>query len=198
MILSSACLRLNKKTGGEIIQEQRINEEIKAREVRVIAEQGEQLGVMPLREALNLAETQERDLVEVSPEAKPPVCKIFNYGKFRFEQRKREKEARKRQHIIHVKEIKFRPKIDQHDYHTKKAHVLRFLEEGNKVKVTIMYRGREMDHIELGRKILDKLVSELLDKVIVESMPRVEGRNMVMMIAPKKPERPVKTASQSD
>ncbi|MCK5217896.1 translation initiation factor IF-3 [bacterium] len=181
-----------------MIQEQRINDEIKAKEVRVITAQGEQLGVMPLREALNLAETQDQDLVEVSPEAKPPVCKIFNYGKYRFEQRKREKEARKRQHIIHVKEIKFRPKIDQHDYQTKKAHVLRFLGEGNKVKVTIMYRGREMDHIELGRKILDKLVNELLDKVVVESMPRVEGRNMVMMIAPKKDERPAKSANQSN
>lgn len=151
------------------------------------------MGVMPLAEALKLAEDQERDLVEVSPEAKPPVCKIFDYGKFRFEQSKREKEAKKRQHTIQVKEIKFRPKIDKHDYQTKKGHILRFLDHGHKVKVTIMYRGREMDHIELGRRILDKLVSELVEKVSVESMPKLEGRNMVMMVAPKKPEFPART-----
>jgi translation initiation factor IF-3 len=152
----------------------------------VVNDKGEQLGVMPLAEALLLAENSDQDLVEVSPEAKPPVCKIFNYGKFRFEQGKREKEARKRQHTIHVKEIKFRPKIDTHDYETKKGHIVRFLDEGNKVKVTIMYRGREMDHVELGRKILDKVVTELVDKVIVESMPKLEGRNMVMLLSPKK------------
>lgn len=141
---------------------------------------------MPLSEALKLAETHEQDLVEVSPEAKPPVCKIFNYGKYRFEQNKREKEARKRQHTIHIKEIKFRPKIDTHDYETKKGHVRRFLDEGNKVKVTIMYRGREMDHVDLGRKILDKLVVDLSEKAMIETMPKLEGRNMVMMLAPKK------------
>ncbi len=145
---------------------------------------------MPLAEAFKLAEDQEKDLVEVSPEAKPPVCKIFDYGKFRFEQSKREKEAKKRQHTIQVKEIKFRPKIDKHDYQTKKGHILRFLEHGSKVKVTIMYRGREMDHIELGRRILDMLVKELVDKASVESMPKLEGRNMVMLVAPKKPEFP--------
>jgi translation initiation factor IF-3 len=144
------------------------------------------LGVIPLAEALKLAEDQDHDLVEVSPEAKPPVCKIFNYGKYKFEQSKKEKEARKRQHTIQVKEIKFRPKIDSHDYETKKSHVLRFIDAGNKVKVTIMFRGREMDHIDLGRKILDRLVKDLLEKVVVESMPRVDGRNMVMMVAPKK------------
>jgi translation initiation factor IF-3 len=172
--------------GGGIIQEQRINEEIRAREVRVVNSNGEQLGVMSLSEALKLAEDQEQDLVEVSPEAKPPVCKIFNYGKYKFEQGKKEKEARKRQHTIHIKEIKFRPKIDSHDYETKKGHILRFLEEGNKVKATVIYRGREMDHIELGRKILDRLLKDLGDKVAVESMPRVDGRNMVMMLVPKK------------
>lgn len=150
---------------------------------------GEQLGVMPLTEALRLAEEADQDLVEVSPEARPPVCKIFNYSKFRFEQGKREKEARKRQHVVQVKEIKFRPKIDQHDYETKKAHVRRFLSDGAKVKVTIMYRGREMDHVELGRKILDRLVSELTDVAEVESFPRVEGRNMVMLLTFKKTER---------
>lgn len=181
-LLSSAFLF----SGGEIIQEQRINEQIRAREVRVINFDGEQLGVMPLSEALSLAENQDQDLVEVSPDARPPVCKIFDYGKFKFEQGKREKQARKRQHVIQVKEIKFRPKIDDHDFDTKKGHVERFLKSGNKVKVTIMYRGREMDHIELGRRLLDRLVKELGDTIVVESMPKVEGRNMVMMIAPKK------------
>lgn len=152
--------------------------------------EGQQLGVMPLVEALQLADNAELDLVEVSPEARPPVCKIFDYSKFKFEQSKREREARRRQHTVHVKEIKFRPKIDQHDYFTKRGHVTRFLEEQAKVKVTIMYRGREMDHLELGRKILDRLVSELRELAVVESMPRVEGRNMVMMLAPRKAEKP--------
>jgi translation initiation factor IF-3 len=175
--------------GGDIIQEQRINEQIKAREVRVISASGEQLGVMSLAEAQALADNQNQDLVEVSPDARPPVCKIFDYGKYKFDQGKREKEARKRQHIIHVKEIKFRPKIDDHDFNTKKGHVERFINEGNKVKVTIMYRGREMDHLELGKALLDRLVREMKDFILVESMPKVEGRNMVMMIAPKKSEK---------
>jgi len=157
--------------------------------VRVVNEHGEQMGVMPLAEALKLSENAELDLVEVSPEARPPVCKIFDYSKFKFEQGKREKEARKRQHTIQLKEIKFRPKIDQHDYETKRGHVMRFLKDGSKVKVTIMYRGREMDHLELGRKILDRLVSELTDLAVIEAMPRVEGRNMVMVLAARKVEK---------
>jgi translation initiation factor IF-3 len=152
----------------------------------VVNQKGEQLGVMPLVEALQLAETAGEDLVEVSPEARPPVCKIFNYSKFRFEQGKREKEARKRQHVIQVKEIKFRPKIDQHDYETKRGHIERFLNEGTKVKVTIMFRGREMDHLDLGRAILDRLVTELSELGAVESYPRVEGKNMIMLLASKK------------
>jgi len=152
----------------------------------VVNSKGEQLGVMPLVEALQLAENSGEDLVEVSPEARPPVCKIFDYSKFRFEQGKREKEARKRQHTVQIKEIKFRPKIDQHDYETKRGHVSRFLNDGTKVKVTIMFRGREMDHLELGRKILEKLVADLPELAIVESMPRVEGRNMIMMLGSKK------------
>jgi translation initiation factor IF-3 len=153
------------------------------------------MGVMPLAEALKLAESQDHDLVEVSPDARPPVCKIFNFGKYRFELGKKEKEARKRQHTVQVKEIKFRPKIDTHDYQTKRNHVSRFLDDGFKVKVTIMYRGREMDHLELGRAILDRLVVDVTANSMVESMPRVEGRNMVMLLAPKKIEgleKPVK------
>ena len=172
--------------GGEIIQEPRINEEITSREVRVVNSKGVQLGVMPLSEALSMAEKEEYDLVEVSPGANPPVCKIFDYGKYRFEQSKKEKEARKRQHVILVKEIKFRPKIDVHDYNTKKNHVIRFIQAGHKVKVTIMYRGREMDHLELGRNILDRLVEEMKELVLVESTPKLEGKNMVMVLAPLK------------
>lgn len=141
---------------------------------------------MPLAEALQLAETAGFDLVEVSPEARPPVCKIFDYSKFRFEQGKREKEARKRQHTVQIKEIKFRPKIDQHDYVTKRGHISRFLNAGLKVKVTIMFRGREMDHVDLGRNILERVVKDLPDLAIVESMPRLEGRNMIMMLGSKK------------
>ena len=154
---------------------------------------GQQMGVMPLGEALELADQAELDLVEVSPEARPPVCKIFDYSKFKFEQSKREKEVRKRQHTVHVKEIKFRPKIDQHDYATKRGHVMRFIKAQSKVKVTIMYRGREMDHLERGRRILDQLVTDLKDYVVVETMPKVEWRNMVMMISPKKPDKSVST-----
>ncbi|NTV53530.1 MAG: translation initiation factor IF-3, partial [Candidatus Firestonebacteria bacterium] len=157
------------------MQEQRINEQIRAREVRVINSNGEQLGVMPLAEALKLAESQDHDLVEVSPDARPPVCKIFNFGKYRFELGKKEKEARKRQHTVQVKEIKFRPKIDTHDYQTKRNHVSRFLDDGFKVKVTIMYRGREMDHLELGRAILDRLMVDVtaVAGAAAEHSPRV-------------------------
>jgi translation initiation factor IF-3 len=154
------------------------------------------MGVMPLAEALKLAESQDHDLVEVSPDARPPVCKIFNFGKYRFELGKKEKEARKRQHTVQVKEIKFRPKIDTHDYQTKRNHVSRFLDDGFKVKVTIMYRGREMDHLELGRAILDRLVVDVTANSMVESMPRVEGRNMVMLLAPKKIEGLEKPAKE--
>ncbi len=152
---------------------------------------------MPLTEALKLAESQDHDLVEVSPDARPPVCKIFNYGKYRFELGKKEKEARKRQHTVQVKEIKFRPKIDSHDYETKRNHVSRFLDDGFKVKVTIMFRGREMDHLDLGRNILERLIVDVNHNGLVESPPRVEGRNMVMMLTPKKletGEKPAKAA----
>jgi translation initiation factor IF-3 len=152
----------------------------------LIGVDGQQLGVISLDEALRQAERAELDLVEVSPDANPPVCKIFDYGKYRFEQGKREKEAKKKQHVIQIKEIKFRPKIDTHDYETKRNHIHRFLTGGNKVKVTIMYRGREMDHIDIGRKILDNIIHELEQVSLVEAFPKLEGRNMVMTLAPKK------------
>ena len=138
------------------------------------------------RDALNRAQALDLDLVEVAPQADPPVCRIMDYGKFKYERDVKQKEARKKQSRTGLKEIKFRPKIDPHDYATKKGHVTRFLSAGNKVKVTIMFRGREMAHTDLGRKILDRLVADLGSLAIVESMPKQEGRNMIMVVGPNK------------
>ena len=138
------------------------------------------------RDALNQARALDLDLVEVAPQADPPVCRIMDYGKYKYERDVKLKEARKKQSRTGLKEIKFRPKIDPHDYATKKGHVTRFLSAGNKVKITIMFRGREMAHTELGRKILDRLVGDLGDLAIVEAMPKQEGRNMIMVIGPNK------------
>ena len=159
---------------------------------------GEQIGVVSTQDALRQARDLDLDLVEVAPQADPPVCRIMDYGKYKYERDIRQKEARKKQARIEVKEIKFRPKIDPHDYATKKGHVERFLRAGARVKVTIMFRGREMARTELGRKILDRLVADLADSAVVESSPKQDGRNMVMVIAPTKrqPEksRPVEPA----
>ena len=147
---------------------------------------GQQIGVVDTREALRQAQELDLDLVEVAPQADPPVCRIMDYGRFKYERDVRQKEARKKQSRIGLKEIKFRPKIDPHDYATKKGHVTRFLEAGNKVKITIMFRGREMAHTDLGRRILDRLVEDLGEMILVEMMPKQEGRNMIMVIAPNK------------
>lgn len=138
------------------------------------------------QDALGRARELDLDLVEVAPQADPPVCRIMDYGKYKYERDIRQKDARKKQSRTGLKEIKFRPKIDPHDYATKKGHVVRFLRGGNKVKVTIMFRGREMAHTDLGRKILDRLVTDLDETIVVESMPKQEGRNMIMVIAPNK------------
>jgi translation initiation factor IF-3 len=142
--------------------------------------------VVDTRDALSRAQALDLDLVEVAPQADPPVCRIMDYGKFKYERDVKQKEARKKQSRTGLKEIKFRPKIDPHDYATKKGHVTRFLSAGNKVKVTIMFRGREMAHTDLGRKILDRLVTDLGDLAIVEAMPKQEGRNMIMVVGPNK------------
>jgi translation initiation factor IF-3 len=147
---------------------------------------GEQIGVVSTQDALRQARDLDLDLVEVAPQADPPVCRIMDYGKYKYERDVKLKEARKKQSRTGLKEIKFRPKIDPHDYATKKGHVTRFLSAGNKVKITIMFRGREMAHTELGRKILDRLVGDLGELAIVESMPKQEGRNMIMVIGPNK------------
>lgn len=163
----------------------RINEEIHIREVRVTSATGEQLGIMPTREALRMAEEQHLDLVEVAPKAKPPVCRIMDFGKYRYEQQKREKEAKKKQKVISIKEVKLRPNIEQHDFDVKLKNALRFVEEGNKVKVTIMFRGRELSHPELGKEVLGRVAERLGDSVSIERNAKLEGKNMTMIVAPK-------------
>jgi translation initiation factor IF-3 len=147
---------------------------------------GVQVGIVSVQEALERARSSDLDLVEVAPQADPPVCRIMDYGKYKYERAMRQKEARKKQARIEVKEIKFRPKIDRHDYETKKGHVIRFLNAGNRVKVTIMFRGREMAHTELGQRILDRLVEDLDGLATVEQPSKLDGRNMVMVLAPTK------------
>jgi translation initiation factor IF-3 len=156
--------------------------------VRLIGADGSQLGVKALPEALQIARESGLDLVEVADKADPPVCKIMDYGKYKYEQDQRRKESRKKASNVVIKEMKFRPKIDEHDYTTKMKHVERFLQEGSKVKLTIMFRGREMAHPELGRKILERVADQVQDFAIVESSPRQDGRNMTMVLNPvKKP-----------
>lgn len=167
----------------------RINDSIRANEVRVVAPNGEQVGVKPLHEALTIARELDLDLVEVAPMAQPPVCKILDFGKWRYEESQRQKESRRHQTQIIIKEMKFRPKIDPHDYETKKRHIERFLTEGAKVKVTIMFRGREMAHTDLGARILTHLAEDLGELGLVESPPKLDGRNMIMVIAPLKKEK---------
>jgi translation initiation factor IF-3 len=162
----------------------RINDQIRAREVRVIGEDGSQLGVRTLKDALILADTAELDLVEIAPNTAPPVCKIMNYGRFKYEQEQKKKEARKNTTNVVVKEMKFRPKIDGHDYETKMSHVRKFLEEGSKVKLTIMFRGREMAHPEFGRELLNRVASDLEDIAMVFQNPTQDGRNMTMILHP--------------
>jgi len=151
---------------------------------------GAQIGIVTAQEALERARASDLDLVEVAPQANPPVCRIMDYGKYKYERALRQKEARKKQARIEVKEIKFRPKIDRHDYETKKGHVVRFLSAGARVKVTIMFRGREMAHTELGQRILDRLVEDLDGLATVEQPAKLDGRNMVMVLAPTKKPAP--------
>lgn len=158
---------------------------IRVREVRVVDQDGEQLGIMVTEDALQRAEEQGLDLVEVAPDAKPPVCRIMDYGKYRYQQSKRLQQAKKKQTVISVKEIKLRPKTEEHDYQFKTKHVRRFLQDGHKAKVTIMFRGREMAHVELGRRILDRIATDMEDICIVEQMPKQEGRNMIMVLGPR-------------
>jgi translation initiation factor IF-3 len=164
----------------------RINERIRVPQVRLIDEKGEQVGVMPTEEALSYAQEKDLDLVEVAPEARPPVCRVLDYSKYKYEQAQKAKQARKHQQQITVREIKFRPKIAEHDYATKKAHVERFLKHKDKVKITIMFRGREVTHPERGERLLKRLAEELVELAVVEQRPLAEGRNMTMLLGPSK------------
>jgi len=171
-------------TGGHISIEPRINERIRVPEVRLVGAAGEQIGIVGIEDALRLAMEADLDLVEVAPEAKPPVCKIMDYGKFKYEAAVKAREARKNQVNTVIKEMKLRPKIDQHDYETKKGHIERFLSQGDKVKITIMFRGREQSRPELGYKLLQKLATDIGESAIIESSPLQDGRNMTMVLAP--------------
>ncbi|HUR87224.1 MAG TPA: translation initiation factor IF-3 [Solirubrobacteraceae bacterium] len=164
----------------------RINERIRVPEVRLIDEKGEQVGVMRTNDALRYAQERDLDLVEVAPDARPPVCRVLDYSKYKYEQAQKIKQARKHQQQITIREIKFRPKIAENDYKTKKGHVERFLRHKDKVKITIMFRGREVTHPERGVMILDRLAEELADVGVVEQRPLQDGRNMTMMLGPSK------------
>jgi translation initiation factor IF-3 len=158
---------------------------IRVREVRVISQEGGQLGILPIREALQLAEEQGLDLVEVAPDAKPPVCRIMDFGKYKYQQSKRLQQAKKKQKVISVKEIKLRPKTEEHDYQFKTQHVRRFLQDGHKTKVTVVFRGREIAHAELGRRMLDRIATDMEDVGMVEQTAQQEGRNMTMVLSPR-------------
>lgn len=163
-----------------------INEQISAREVLVIDTDGTQLGVLKIEEALRVAENKKLDLVNVAPTARPPVCRIMDYGKYRYEQSKREREARKKQKLIAVKEVKFRPNIDQHDFEVKMKNARRFLEDGDKVKITVMFRGREITHSSIALRLCEHLAEEVKQYGTVERPPKLEGRNMIMILTPVK------------
>jgi translation initiation factor IF-3 len=164
----------------------RVNERIRVREVRVIDEDGAQIGVMPPQQALEIARGKGLDLVEIAPQAQPPVCRIINFGKYQYEQKKKQKEAKAKQTFITVKEIKFRPGTDEHDYEFKKNNAVRILHDGDKVKATVHFRGREITHKELGFSLLQRLEKDLAEAGVVEVRPKLEGMNMFIMLSPKK------------
>ncbi|WP_238188440.1 translation initiation factor IF-3 [Paenibacillus sp. L3-i20] len=162
-----------------------MNDEIRAREVRLVGAEGEQIGIKSIRDAIQLATELNLDLVNVAPTAKPPVCRIMDYGKFRYEQQKKEKEARKNQKIVELKEVWFRANIEENDYQTKFRNVVKFLNEGDKVKASVRFRGREITHASIGQRILDRLSKEVAEICNVERAPKLEGRSMIMILAPK-------------
>ena len=172
--------------GALVIKEQlRVNDMIRAREVRLISETGEALGVMSARDALRVAQERGYDLVEVAPMARPPVCRIMDYGKYKYEQSKRDREARKKQKVVTIKEVKMRPNIEDHDFDVRRRQTEEFLKDGDKIKATIMFRGREVVHSELGKVVLDRLLDAVKDLCIVERPAKLEGKNMIMILAPK-------------
>ena len=162
-----------------------MNEKIRSPEVRVIGREGQQLGIVPIRKALELAALEHLDLVEVAPNADPPVCKIMDYGKFKYQQNKRTQEAKKKQTVIQVKEVKIRPKTDEHDLLVKMRHIKRFIAQKDKAKVTILFRGREIAYSDQGFKVLERIKEELKEEIVIEQQPKMEGRNLIMILAPK-------------
>ncbi|MEU5265444.1 translation initiation factor IF-3 [Amycolatopsis sp. NPDC021455] len=183
--------------GGPISSETRINDRIRVPEVRLVGPAGEQVGIVRIEDALRLAQENDLDLVEVAPQARPPVCKLMDFGKYKYESAQKARESRRNQQLTVIKEQKLRPKIDQHDYETKKGHVSRFLAAGNKVKVTIMFRGREQSRPELGFRLLQKLADDVTELGFVESSPKQDGRNMIMVLAPHKNVKPKAKAEQA-
>ena len=181
--------------GGPISSETRINDRIRVPEVRLVGPAGEQVGIVRIEDALRLAQENDLDLVEVAPQARPPVCKLMDFGKFKYESAQKARESRRNQQLTVIKEQKLRPKIDQHDYETKKGHVSRFLAAGNKVKVTIMFRGREQSRPELGFRLLQKLADDVTELGFVESSPKQDGRNMIMVLAPHRAVKASATAA---
>ncbi|WP_103943738.1 translation initiation factor IF-3 [Thermomonospora echinospora] len=184
--------------GGPISAEPRINDRIRVPEVRLVGPNGEQVGIVPIVKALELARESDLDLVEVAPTARPPVAKLMDYGKFKYESAMKAREARRNQAHTVIKEIKLRPKIDPHDYETKKGHVVRFLKAGDKVKVTIMFRGREQSRPELGFRLLQRLADDVADLGFVESRPKQDGRNMIMVIGPHKKKAEAKAEAKAE
>ncbi len=182
------------RIAGPEVTDLRINDRIRAREVRLVDQEGRQLGIKPLPEALHLAREVDMDLVEVAPLADPPVCRILDYGKWKYEAAQRDKESRKKSGNSPIKEMKYRIKIGEADFDTKTRKVSSFLDEGHKVKITIMFKGREMARPELGKKILDRIAEELAPPAKVEAAPRLDGRNMIMVLAPDKRARPKEKA----
>ena len=178
--------------GGPISSELRINDRIRVPEVRLVGPEGEQVGIVSIGKALDLAAEADLDLVEVAPMARPPVCKLMDYGKFKYENAQKAREARRNQAMTVIKEMKLRPKIDPHDYETKKGHVERFLKAGDKVKITIMFRGREQSRPELGFRLLQRLAEDITELGYVESSPKQDGRNMIMVVAPHRAAKPVR------
>ena len=181
--------------GGAISSETRINDRIRVPEVRLVGPNGEQVGIVRIEDALRLAQEADLDLVEVAPQARPPVCKLMDYGKFKYESAQKARESRRNQQLTVIKEQKLRPKIDSHDYETKKRNVVRFLEHGNKVKVTIMFRGREQSRPELGYRLLQRLADDVVELGFVEAAPKQDGRNMIMVLAPHKNVKPKQKAT---
>lgn len=165
---------------------QRLNDEITTPEVRLVGEDGEQLGIVPIRQALTLAEEAGVDLVEIAPMAKPPVCKIMDFGKFKYQESKRAHEAKLKQKQVQVKEVKFRPGTDENDYQIKLRNVVKFLGEGDKAKITLRFRGREMAHQEIGMRMLERIKADLDQQAMVEQFPKMEGRQLIMVLAPSK------------